>query len=172
MKIRMIAAVCAVLVGAGLSARADADTPHRLGAGVNYWTVLDDIDVHEIDDDGFGLVLSYQYKPDLFGFGVDLEILPDRFGDDSFAPQAYVLVGGLIYAGAGIGIVHDGDDFADDPFFSFRAGVDIELVPRLHLDIYGQYRFESRHDLHTDKDNEERIDTDTIYLGAAVRFEL
>lgn len=171
MKIRMIAAVCAVLVGAGISARAEVETPHRLGGGVNYWTALDDIDVHDIDDDGFGYVLSYQYKPELLGIGVDVEMLPDRFGEDSFAPQAYLLVGGVIYAGAGIGIIYADEDFAEDPFYSFRAGLDLEVVPQLHLDIYGQYRFESGEDIAAD-DSEKNIDTDTIFLGAALRLEL
>lgn len=170
MKIRSIAAVIAVLVGAGIIAQAEAVTPHRLGAGVNYWTSLDDIDVHDIDDDGFGYVLSYQYKPEWIGIGIDAEMLPDRFGEDSYAPQAYLLVGGPLYAGAGIGIVYADDDFADDPFFSFRAGVDLEVVPQLHLDIYGQYRFEASEDISGDGD--KNIDTDTIFLGVAVRVEL
>ena len=169
MKIRMIAGVCAVLVGVGISARAE-DGPNRIGAGVNYWTSLHNIDVHNVDSHGFGYVLSYQYKPGLVGIGIDAEMLPDRFGQDSYAPQAYLLLGGVIYAGAGIGIVYADDQFANDPFFSFRAGLDLEVLPSIHLDIYGQYRFESTQDLKNDSG--KNIDTDTIFLGAAVRFAL
>jgi hypothetical protein len=142
---------------------------HRIGIGVNYWEALDDIEIDDIDKEGLGYLVSYQYKPSLLGLGVDLEMLPDRFGSDAYAPQAYLLFGGLIYAGAGAGILYTDSEFADDPFFSLRAGLDLSLLPRLSLDIYGQYRFESQQDL---EDEETRIDTDTIYLGVAVRLRL
>jgi hypothetical protein len=142
---------------------------HRLGVGANYWTALSDIDVNNVNDNGFSYLVSYQYKPGLLGLGLDAEMLPDRFGEDSYAPQAYLLLGKAIYAGAGIGWVYANDEFANDPFFSFRAGLDLEVLPHIHLDIYGQYRFESTQELESDRTD---IDTDTIYLGAAVRIAL
>lgn len=153
--------------GEPAGAYATPRAPHRFGVGANYWRTLDDIDFGDIDRDGFGYFLSYQYKPTLFGLGVDLEMLPDRFGSDAYAPQGYVLFGDVIYAGAGVGIVYTDDGFADDPFYSLRAGLDIPILPQFRLDIYGQYRFESRHDL---RDEDSRIDTDTVFLGAAGRF--
>ncbi len=134
---------------------------------MNYWTALRNIDVRDVDSDGFSYLLSYQYKPSLFGFGADFEFLPDRFGSDAYAPQAYVLFGSLVYAGVGAGWVYTNSSFADNPFYSLRAGLDLNLAPHLHLDLYGQYRFESRHDL---QDDDRRIDTDTIFLGAAFRL--
>lgn len=168
MKKRILMTILAALAATGLSAGA-FDTGHRIGGGVNYWTALDDVDVDDIDDDGFGYVLSYQYRGDLLGVGVDVEMLPDRFGEDSYAPQAYLLLGRTIYAGAGIGIVNTDDEWADDPFFSFRAGLSLEVLPHVNLDVYGQYRFESDEEL---EDEATDIDTDTIYLGAALRITL
>lgn len=142
---------------------------HRIGGGAAYWVAIDDIDVDDIDDNGFSYFVSYQYKPGLLGLGIDVEALPDRFGDDSFAPQAYLILGTGIYAGAGVGIIYSDSDFADDPFFSFRAGVNIELLPGLLVDIFGQYRFESEKDL---DDSATDIDTDTVFLGGAIRLIL
>lgn len=168
MKIRMIAALFALIAGLGLSATA-GEGNHRIGAGVNYWTSIDDVEIDDIDEDGLAYVIGYQYDAGLLGFGVDFEMLPDRFGEDSYAPQAYLTLGGAIYAGAGIGIVSTDGEWADDPFFSLRAGLDLEILPSIHLDIFGQYRFESEQDL---EDETTDIDTDTIYLGAALRIGL
>ena len=57
--------------------------------------------------------------------------------------------------------------FSDTPFFMLRAGIDFPILPFLFLDINANYRFNdwdtfSTHDL----------DTDTIRLGAAVRFAM
>jgi hypothetical protein len=142
---------------------------NRFGLGVNYWTAVSDIDVDNIDNNGFSYVFSYQYKPEWLGLGVDAEMLPDRFGQDSWAPQAYLLLGKAIYGGAGVGWLYSDGDFANDPFFSFRVGLDLEVLPHIHLDVYGQYRFESTQDL---EDEDTEIDTDTIFLGAAVRIAL
>jgi hypothetical protein len=142
---------------------------HRLGAGVNYWTAISDINIDNIDDNGFSYVFSYQYKGEWLGVGVDGEILPNRFGQDSYAPQVYMLLGKAIYGGAGIGWIYSNDEFMDDPFFSFRVGLDLEVLPHIHLDIYGQYRFESTQDLENQTTD---IDTDTVFLGAAVRIAL
>lgn len=141
----------------------------RLGGGVNYWTSIDDIDTDNIDDSGFGYVITYQNKSEALGLGLDFEILPDRFGDEAYAPQAYLTLGKAIYAGAGIGIVYSNEDFAEDPFYSFRAGLDLEIVPNVSLDLYGQYRFESQSQL---EDDDTNIDTDTVFLGAGLRFKL
>ena len=140
---------------------------HRLGAGANYWTVLEDIDVDNIDDDGFGFLVSYQYWPSLLGVELDLEFLPDRFGDTALAPQAFLLVGRSIYAGAGIGILYSDGEFADEPVFSLKAGLNLELLPGFYGDIYGLYRFNDSKEL---DNNDTDIDSDTVFLGAALRL--
>lgn len=142
---------------------------HRIGGGVNYWVAVDDIDFDDVDDNGFSYLASYQYWPGLLGVEVDLEILPDKYGETAYAPQAFVLVGRSIYGGAGIGIEYRDGDFASEPFFAFRAGLNLELLPGIYGDFYGLYRFNDSADL----DNEATdIDSDTIFFGAAVRFEL
>ncbi len=142
---------------------------HRIGIGANYWTSVDDIDFDDVDDDGFSYLASYQYWPGLIGLEVDLEILPDKYGETAFAPQAFVLVGKSIYAGAGIGWEYRDSDLADEPFFAFRAGLNLELLPGIYGDFYGLYRFNDSAEL----DNETTdIDSDTIFLGAAIRIAL
>jgi hypothetical protein len=47
--------------------------------------------------------------------------------------------------------------------------VNLELLPKVFVDISANYRFNDTDDL---KNNESDIDTDTIFLGAAVRFGL
>ncbi|HBT96307.1 MAG TPA: hypothetical protein DEB25_00955 [Desulfobulbaceae bacterium] len=140
---------------------------NRLGLGTNYWVALDDID-SDVDDNGFSWLLSYQHHAGLFTIELDGELLPDRFGETAVAPQAYLLIGGTIYAGAGIGIVYSDSSFADEPFFALRAGLDLEILPGLHLDISGNYRFNDSADL---SDSAKDIDTDTIFLGATARIE-
>jgi hypothetical protein len=142
---------------------------HRFGIGANYWSSIDDIKENDgdIDDDGFSFIGMYQYWPSLLGFGLEAEFLPDRFGETAIAPAAYVFVGKAIYAGAGIGITYSDSDFADQPFFALRAGLDLEIIPRIHVNIYGNYRFNDKAEFN---DDDTDIDTDTIFLGAAVLF--
>lgn len=144
---------------------------HRLGIGGNYWLTLDDIDLknQDVDESGFSLAGTYQYWFGLFAVELDVEFLPDRFGDDAISPQAYILAGSGLYAGLGIGTTYTDGDFAESPFFALKAGVNLELLPGIYADIYANYRFNDRKDL----DNEETdIDTDTIFLGGAIRFVL
>lgn len=144
-----------------------AEGSSQIGGGVNYWVAVDNIDVKNVDDNGFSYLVSYRYQGDLLGLGVDVEMLPDRFGEDTYAPQAYLTLGKAVYVGAGAGYVYSDGDFAEDPFFSLRAGLNLEVLPGLNLDVYGQYRFESTQDL---KDEATDIDTDTVFLGAALRL--
>ena len=143
---------------------------HRIGGGLSYWVTVDDIDIDKVDDDGLSFLASYQYwTSDYLGIEIDLELLPDRFGESAYAPEFYVLLGKSIYAGAGIGIVHADGSFADEPFFALRAGLNLELLPRVFVDISANYRFNDTVEL---KEEDTDIDTDTIFLGAALRFAL
>ncbi len=153
-----------VILAAGPVYARDA---HRLGLGATYWTSVDDVDVDNIDDDGFSFTASYQYWPTLLGVELNLEMMPDKYGENAFSPQAYVLFGKAIYGGAGIGIDYRDGDFAEEPFFALRAGLNLEILPAIYWDIYGTYRFNDSADL---DDEKKDIDTDTVYLGTAVRF--
>lgn len=152
-----------------LSTAQAADSAHRIGAGANYWVALDDVDVDDVDEDGFSYFASYQYRPTLIGLQADLEFLPDRFGEDAIAPAAYLILGKAIYAAAGVGILSIDGDWADDPFFAFKAGLDLEVLPHVFLDVSASYRFDPETELEDAVDN---IDTDTVFLGAAVRLGL
>lgn len=161
--------VCCILLCL-FSSHAAFAGDHRIGGGANYWVALDDIDTDkDVDDDGFSFYGSYQYWMSMIGLELDVEFLPDRFGDSAIAPQAYALVGKAIYGGIGIGTVYANDEFSDEPFFALRAGLNLEVLPGIFADIYANYRFNDKADL----DDEDRdIDTDTIFLGAAVRIAL
>lgn len=163
-RLQYVLALLACLFLAGTSWASE----HRLGGGINYWVTVDSLD-DDIDDNGFSYLLSYQYRPGLISLEFDMELLPDRFGETAVAPQAYVLVGDALYAAAGIGIVHTDGSFADKPFFALRAGFNLNVLPGLFVDISANYRFNDSTDL---KDKEKNIDTDTVFLGAAVRFAL
>lgn len=142
------------------------DSVHRLGVGANYWIALDDLS-SDVDENGFSYLISYQFRPGLLGLQIDGEMLPDRFGEHAYAPAAYAIIGKAIYAAAGIGIVNQDGEWADDPFFALKAGLDLEVLPRIYLDISASYRFDAETDL---GDAFEAIDTDTVFLGAAARF--
>jgi len=143
---------------------------HRFGVGAHYWDTVDNIDDYDewddVDENGVTWMLSYQYKPSLVGLELDLEFSDEQFGERIYSPQAYLIVGGLVYGGVGIG-VHYYDGETSDPFYALKVGLDFRLLPAIHLDINGNYRF-IEWDIEGVKDD---IDTDMITLGAVVRLE-
>jgi len=155
----------AAVIGVGEAAAGE----YRLGGGANYWVSMDDIDTDDgdVDENGIGYFASFQYWETLLGIELDLEFLPDRFGESALAPQAFMLIGRSIYGGVGIGAVYTAGDFADKAFYALRAGFNFELLPGIYTDLYGIYRFNDTAEL--DNTNTD-IDTDTIFFGAAVRF--
>ena len=84
-----------------------------------------------------------------------------------YQPQAYLILGKIIYAAAGIGGYYTNNKLDDNPFYAFRVGLDIPLLPILHLDINANYRFENWDNLDTAG---TRVNTDTVTLGAAARL--
>jgi hypothetical protein len=158
------------LIGLALvSSNLRAEGESRFGGGANYWIAIDDLE-SDLDENGFSYYLSYQrMSSGPLGFQLDFEVLPDRFGKDAYAPAAYLLLGDAIYAAAGAGIVHTDGNWADDPFFALKAGLNLKLFKGLNLDVYGSYRFDSETDF---DDAVDAIDTDTVFLGAAIRLTL
>jgi len=143
---------------------------NQFGVGVHYWTTVKNIDVQDIDKNGFSYLAMYQYHYGWVGIEADLEWFQKGFGgatQDIYQPQAYLILGKVIYAAAGIGGYYTDGKLADNPFYAFRAGLDIPLLPILHLDINANYRFENWDDLSTEG---KSVDTDTITLGAAARL--
>lgn len=168
---RKLVSAALVLVGVLLVAAPAAKAEGsgiRVGGGAMYWVALEDIKDAGFDDNGLAWFGSIQLVPSsLLKIEVDVELLPKGYLGSSksiWAPQAYALLGSFLYGGVGIGILYSDGEFAEDPFFALRAGLDIPLGP-IHLDVNANYRFEGKLSVGD-------IDTNTVFLGAAVRFEL
>jgi hypothetical protein len=145
---------------------------HRIGGGVHYWQnveeIGDDFPDFDIDEDGLAPVVSYQYVAGLMRFELAAEYFEAGFQGSTewaVAPQAYVLVGRFFYGGVGVGVTYSdnviGDDFSD-PYFIAKAGIDMLLLPKIHLDINADYRF-------TEWEQLDNYSTETVTLGATVR---
>lgn len=144
---------------------------HRIGAGVHHWQTVDDLadeGFEGVDDEGSSGILSYQYMPEgIFSLEVDLEYFADGFGgstEEAISPQVFLLVGHGLYAGAGVGVTYSDED-TSDPFYAARLGFDITVLPRLSIDVHGNYRFD-------DWDLIDEVETDTVTLGAIVRLRI
>lgn len=148
---------------------------HRIGFGYHYFETLDDIEIDDlgaIEDSGNSIVVSYQYLPGgLLRFEADIEYWEDGFGgvtgEEAYAPQIYLLAGRGFYGGVGVGMTQSdgffsGDDWSD-PWYAARVGVDLLLLPKIHLDINANYRFDAWSEL-------EEVETEILTLGAIVRF--
>jgi hypothetical protein len=146
---------------------------HKLGVGANYWKTisnLDSTDITNINEDGLSWLASYQYVPaGIFKLELDVEYYPSLAvdGNTFWSPEAFVLIGGTLYGGVGIGTYYSDGIFNKTPFYMLRAGLDFAILPFLSLDINANYRFDDWSSFSTDD-----LDTDTIRLGAAVRFAL
>ncbi len=151
-----------ILVLASGTALAD---PHRFGGGIRYnrsVTSLGD----DFDKSGVSLLLSYQYAaPILVRFEGDLEIIPSSVTGNGTAvvPWAYALVGGLFYGGIGAGIAYADGEFANDPIFALRIGLDVGLGP-VHADVNANYQF-------VDFDQLGDLDANYVTLGLMARYE-
>lgn len=164
-----------LVLGLGLAATGDVSAAeHRLGLGAHFWKSVDslvDDRFSGIEDDGFAWVGSYQYDPrGILRFELDLEYYDGGFGgstDSALAPIVFALVGGKLYAGAGIGVtVADTlPDDVSDPFYAARIGYELWLLPGIAVDVNVNYRAETWSGL-------DEFDSDTLTLGAIVRFNL
>lgn len=149
---------------------AESAQGQRLGLGAHYWRTVDTVP-DGFDRDGLSYRLTFQNNiTPLLHYQVDLERFPSGFGGIEkavYAPQAMLLVGRWVYGGVGAGILYSDGDFADRPFYLFRAGLDLSLLPRIRLDINANYHFSEWRGL---SEMGRDIDTDTVTLGAALRF--
>jgi hypothetical protein len=146
-----------------------AHCTHQLGGGIHYCKTLGDIkDTPEWDPDAVAFLVSYRYKMPLIKIEGDLEWVLDYGGSDEtmFQPQAWLIIGGMIYGAGGIGGSYIDGDWLDNPFYGLRAGVDLTLAG-LNLDCFASYRFQSA-DVFDDID---QSDLDAITFGAILRFE-
>lgn len=146
-----------------------ADT--SVGVGARYYRTIDDLDA-PFEKDGLAALVSVQTDlAAILKLQLDAVLYPDGYAGsrvDVFSPQAFLLVGGGIYGGLGAGtLVSDGE--IGDAFFIVRAGVDLELLPGLHLDVNANYEFAEWEKINT---LDEDVDSDTVTLGAALRIDL
>ena len=97
----LLPAPAARAVEGGLSG--DGRGMHRIGFGANYWKTIDDLD-QDFDSHGFSYIGSYQYGfVPFFKFEAGLEFLPDLANSSEvvLAPEFFLTIGTLVYAGAG-----------------------------------------------------------------------
>lgn len=164
--LKMVALVLAVLVVFSVQAQAG----HRIGGGVQYLKTLGDIKDHpDFDEHAFGFLASYQFAAGLFKIEGDIEWIPDFGGTDKslWQPQAYALLGGLIYGGVGIGSGYFDGDWFSEPFYALRVGVDLALGG-LDFDVFTLYRFQ---DAEFYQDLGESS-LDSLTFAALIRFAI
>ncbi|MFH0909854.1 MAG: outer membrane beta-barrel protein [bacterium] len=172
-KLLSLLTVSAALAFATAPARA-ANASTSIGGGVQYNHYLDDVDTDHIDENAFSYVIALRNNTSyLLGFEIDLELQPEELtGRDemTYVPQAYLFLGKVIYAGAGVGISYFDGDFADEPNYYLRAGLDLEALPGLFLDISARYIIQDIENISDEVT--ESIDGDSITLGANLRFRI
>ncbi len=160
--------VLVALCGLAVSARAESS----LGLGARYFQTVDSLD-KPFEESGLAPLISLKMElAPLLHVQVDGVLYPDGYAGsakDVLSPQAFLLLGQGLYAGLGVGTLYADGDFSDTPFFIARAGLDIALFPALHLDINANYEFSDWDGINELDDN---VDTDTVTLGAALRFLL
>lgn len=165
-------AIASAAAAADSSAASGSAGSHRIGGGIHYWKTIKNLDDDhsKFDNQGVSYYGSYQYVIGFLKLEGDVEVFPKNYRASdkiSIAPQAYALVGGIIYGGLGVGSTWTDDDSLknkwSDPFMILRAGLDLELLPHLHLDVNGNYQF-------TKWAKWDEFDTDTITLGAQARL--
>ena len=140
----------------------------RIGGGLHYLRTLGDIkDTPGFEENAIGFMGSLDFSGPLLRIEADLEIIPDYVGSEELMlqPQGYVLLGNMIYGGAGIGIGRLGDFGWQDPFYALRAGVDF-MAGSLDLDVFATYRFAKSEDL----GGLGSDDLNSITFGALIRF--
>lgn len=146
-----------------------ASAGSSLGGGVHYLRNLGDIKDNGYDENSFSILGSLQMTGPMLTFEADVEYIFDYAGSGEamWEPSAWLLLGGFIYGGAGIGVGYIDGDWQDEPFYALRGGVELPLGS-LALDMYATYRFqndEAFEDLTGD-------DLDSITFAAVLRFGL
>ena len=162
-----VAAVAAILIAAG-GAFEDTRCESEFGGGIHYLRTLGEMkDVEGWDENAIGWMLSYRLNMGLMKIEADLEWVPDFGGTDEslYQPQAWLVLGGIVYGSAGIGWSYFNDGWLHNPFYGLRAGVDLPLGG-INLDVFTTYRFHSS----TVFEEFDESDLDHLTFGALVRF--
>ena len=116
-------------------------------------------------------VFVFKLNPrNLLQFKADLDVLPQNSATDTdtvLLPQMFVAVGDDLYAGLGTHYTIEDGVLIDDPQFSLRAGVDLEILPYIFLDISADYRFDDWRELK----EEDAFSEDEVVWGGALRIQ-
>lgn len=159
--------VVSVLLGLTVAA---AHAESSLGLGVRAFRTVDDVP-HRFQKTGLGATLSLRTQfNDLVAGQIELDHYTDGYAGapkDVLAPQAFLLVGGELYAGAGVGILYSSEDFADKPFFVLRIGYLAPISDRLALDLSASYEFSEWKRIN---EFDPTVSSDTFVLSAAFRL--
>ena len=158
------------MVALGWTLPAAAQGEQHLGIGVHYHRTLGDIrDAEDFDENSLGFLMSYRFRGSgsLLAVEFGLEWLPDYGGSSQslWQPQAYLILGNLVYGAVGIGIGSFGGRWQDNPFYALRAGFNIPLG-NLLLDVNANYRFQSAKVF----EDVDQKDLDALTFGASLRF--
>jgi hypothetical protein len=163
--------LCAMIVVFGAAGEVEA-AAHRIGGGFHYWRTLEDPDVENVDEDGIAALISYQYQlREFLTFDATLEFAGKGYAGATqgvMCPQAYVLLGRAIYAGAGAGVQYSDGEFGEQPFLVARAGLDLEILPAIFLDLNAKYRMEQWDFEAVEGD---ALDVNLVTVGTALRIE-
>lgn len=146
-----------------------AEGEHSIGVGANYWTVIDDINLDDVDEDGFSYLFAYRYSGGLLSVQAEVETFPEDFAGsptEIYVPKAMVIVGEGVFAGLGVGMPYADGEFADDPVYFLRAGFSLAVFHPLRIDLHANYVFSD-----FDALDAGDIDTDTLTLGAMARLK-
>lgn len=143
----------------------------EIGGGARYFRTIDELD-GPFEENGLAPLVTVRGElAELLHLQADFVLYPDGYAGsdkDVFAPELFLLLGKGVYAGLGAGaLVSDGE--VGDPFFIARAGINLELLPAVVLDINANYEFAEWEQINT---IDEDADSDTITLGAALRLDL
>ncbi len=164
--VRLLVATVAGLVAV------DTRAESTLGLGAAYFRTVDSLN-KPFEESGVAPVLSYRADlTDVVKLQLDGLLYPEGYAGaykDVFSPQAFVLFGGDFYVGAGFGTLIAGSDVADSPMYIARVGYTIRMFTGLHLDLNANYELSDWDGIN---DVDERKDSDTVTVGAALRLLL
>ncbi len=140
----------------------------KLGAGVHYMKTVGDIkDAEGFDSNALNLLVAAKVNLGLIKIEGDSEWSFDYGGSSKtlWIPQAFALVGNLIYGGVGIGTGYIDGEWFDNPVYTLRVGANIPLAV-ISVDVNANYQFMNSSAF----ENIDSEDLDSVTFGAVVWF--
>ena len=139
-----------------------------LGAGIHYMKTVGAMkDEAGFDSDAANFLIAGKMPLGPLSLELDSEWSMDFGGSDKtlWMPQAFGLIGGMIYAGAGIGTGYIDGEWFDNPFYALRVGLILPLKVT-KLDVNANYYFIDSSAF----DNIGSEDLDSVTFGAVLWF--